>query len=216
LHLLVYLLEYMKMHGPRNIKQVNCSDRFIICQYYFVASCDQDLLRNSFVISLTAARNKPSARGKNGKEVVTRIHNRKQQEVGSTHIMRHVLGLNTVVFRLTCALVRGEVGWGTPLQDWRLWIRIPMGSFHFFIHLILPDALTLGSTQPPTEMSYLLTPRNIVLLEKINGFHLVKKFPAFYGTRTFITSFTSARHLSLSYVGSIRSMPHIPLPENTS
>ena len=37
-----------------------------------------------------------------------------------------------------------------------------------------------------------------VLLKKLTGFQLVK-FPAFYGTRRFITAFTSARHLSLSY-----------------
>jgi hypothetical protein len=30
------------------------------------------------------------------------------------------------------------------------------------------------------------------------GFQLVKKFPAFYGTRKFITAFTSAHHLSLA------------------
>jgi len=30
-----------------------------------------------------------------------------------------------------------------------------------------------------------------------NLFQLVKKFPAFYGTRMFITTFTSALHLSL-------------------
>ena len=36
-----------------------------------------------------------------------------------------------------------------------------------------------------------------VLLEKLTGFHLVKKFPAFYGTQRFITAFTRARHLSL-------------------
>ena len=35
------------------------------------------------------------------------------------------------------------------------------------------------------------------ILEKLTGFQLVKKFPAFYGTRRFITTFTSARHLSL-------------------
>jgi hypothetical protein len=37
-----------------------------------------------------------------------------------------------------------------------------------------------------------------VLLEKLTGLQLVKNFPAFYGTRRFITAFTSARHLSLS------------------
>jgi len=44
----------------------------------------------------------------------------------------------------------------------------------------------------------LLTPWNRILLEKLAGFQPVKKFAAFYGTRRFITAFTSACHLSLS------------------
>ena len=36
------------------------------------------------------------------------------------------------------------------------------------------------------------------LLEKLIGSQPVKKFTTFYGTRRFITVFTSARHLSLS------------------
>jgi hypothetical protein len=44
---------------------------------------------------------------------------------------------------------------------------------------------------------YLLTPGSRVL-EKLTDLQLAKKFPAFYGTRRFITAFTSARHLSLS------------------
>ena len=35
-------------------------------------------------------------------------------------------------------------------------------------------------------------------LEKLIGSQLVKKFPAFYGTRRFITALTSAHHQSLS------------------
>jgi hypothetical protein len=46
-------------------------------------------------------------------------------------------------------------------------------------------------------LSDLLTLQSRVLLEKLTGLQLVK-FPAFYGTRRFITAFTSARHLSLS------------------
>jgi len=46
--------------------------------------------------------------------------------------------------------------------------------------------------------TYLLTPWSRVLLEKLTGLQLVKKFPAFYGTRRFITALTIARHLSLS------------------
>jgi len=44
----------------------------------------------------------------------------------------------------------------------------------------------------------LLITWNRVLLEKLTGFQLVKKFPAFYGTTRFITAFTNARHLSLN------------------
>jgi len=41
--------------------------------------------------------------------------------------------------------------------------------------------------------SYLL--HRTVLLEKLTNSQLVKKFPAFYGTQRFITTFASARHL---------------------
>ena len=62
------------------------------------------------------------------------------------------------------------------------------------------------------SLTHLLTPWSRVLLEKLTGFQLVKKFPAFYGTRVFITAFTSARHLSLSWASSIQSIP----PHSTS
>jgi len=47
-------------------------------------------------------------------------------------------------------------------------------------------------------LTYLLTPCITVLLEMLTGFQLVKKFSTYYGTRMFVTAFTSARHLSLS------------------
>ena len=63
----------------------------------------------------------------------------------------------------------------------------------------------------------LLTPCSEVLLEKLTGLQLVTKFPTFYGTRRFITAFTSSRHLSLSLASSIQSLPHpIPLPNDPS
>jgi len=49
---------------------------------------------------------------------------------------------------------------------------------------------------PYRILTYLL--HEAVLLEKLPASQLVKQFPAFYGTRRFITAFTSARHLSLS------------------
>ena len=61
-------------------------------------------------------------------------------------------------------------------------------------------------------LTYSLTPHSTVFLTKLNGLQLVKKFPAFYGTRRFITAFTSSRQLSLSRANSIQSIP----PQATS
>ena len=58
-------------------------------------------------------------------------------------------------------------------------------------------------------LSYLLTPWCRVLLEKLTGLQLVKKFPAFHGTRRFITALTSVCHLSLSWASPMQSIyPH--------
>ena len=46
---------------------------------------------------------------------------------------------------------------------------------------------------PHLWYSYLLTPWCRFLLEKLTGLQLVEKFPAFYGTRRFISLFTRAR-----------------------
>jgi len=46
-----------------------------------------------------------------------------------------------------------------------------------------------------------------VLLEKLTVPQPVNKFPAFYETRMFITAFTTARHMSLSWASSTHS-PH--------
>ena len=56
---------------------------------------------------------------------------------------------------------------------------------------------------------YLLTPWCRVVLEKLTGLQLVKKFPAFHGTRRFITALTSVHHLFLSWASPIQSIyPH--------
>ena len=58
-------------------------------------------------------------------------------------------------------------------------------------------------------LTYLLTPWCRVLLEQLTGLQLVKKFPAFHGTRSFITALTSVRNLSLSWASPIQSIyPH--------
>jgi len=54
-----------------------------------------------------------------------------------------------------------------------------------------------------------LTPWYRVLLEKLTGLQLFKKFPAFHGTRMFINALTSVRHLSLSWASPIQPIyPH--------
>ena len=54
--------------------------------------------------------------------------------------------------------------------------------------------------------TYLLTPCSRVLLAKITSSKLVNKLSAFYGTRRFITTFTSARQLSVSWASLIQSI----------
>ena len=59
-------------------------------------------------------------------------------------------------------------------------------------------------------LTYLLTPYSTVILEKLTGSQLVKKFPTFYGTRRFITTLTSASQLFLFWSSSIQSIsPHL-------
>jgi len=57
---------------------------------------------------------------------------------------------------------------------------------------------------------YLLTAWCRVLLEKLTGLQLVKKFPAFHGTRWLITALTSVRHLSPSWASPIQSIYRHP------
>ena len=72
--------------------------------------------------------------------------------------------------------------------------------------------MKIGESYQAVDMffsTYLLTPWCRVLLEQLTGLQLVKKFPAFYGTRRFITALASLRHLSLSWASPIQSIyPH--------
>ena len=71
------------------------------------------------------------------------------------------------------------------------------------------DNISLNSSW--NEICFRLTyfPRCRVLLEKLTGLQLVKKFPAFHGTRRFITALTSVCHPSLSWASPIQSIyPH--------
>jgi hypothetical protein len=67
-----------------------------------------------------------------------------------------------------------------------------------FLHVIIPSQCRCNIFLDLLLLNYLLTPWSRVLLGKLIGSQLVKNFPAFYGTRKFITAFTNARHFSLS------------------
>jgi hypothetical protein len=64
------------------------------------------------------------------------------------------------------------------------------------------DTLTV---EPQYVIEVLLTPWSRILLEKLTGLQLVKKYPVFYGTRRFITAFMNAHHLSLSWASAVQS-----------
>jgi hypothetical protein len=89
--------------------------------------------------------------------------------------------------------------------------RMLLCEWHISVLLV---ANLLSSTEDFTYSS--LTPYSTVLLEKLTGLQLVKKFPAFYGTSEFITAFTSVRHLSLSWASSFQFIPHLLLLEDPS
>ena len=88
-------------------------------------------------------------------------------------------------------------------------IFVPLGCCVAQICDPFPHFETNTSKLHPRRSKYLLTLWCRVLLEKLIGLQLVKKFPAFYGTRRFNTALTSVRHTSLSWASPIQSIcPH--------
>jgi len=84
-----------------------------------------------------------------------------------------------------------------PIHSFIIYMNI---NLTFQIHELLSQIFGLA---------YLLTTWCRVLLEQLTALLLVKKFPAFHGTRRFITALTSFRHLSLSWASPIESIfPH--------
>ena len=97
-----------------------------------------------------------------------------------------------------------------PEESYRLWCVVVCDQENSKMRRPWPP-LGRSATENKTNKRYLitylftflLTEWSTVLLEKLTGFQLVKKFPIFCGTRKFFTSFTSAQHLSLSSASSI-------------
>ena len=78
---------------------------------------------------------------------------------------------------------------------------------HYVTHLTFLNEPTIYNS---LALTYLLTPWCRVLLEKLTGLQLVKNFPAFHGTRRFITALTSVHQLSLSWANPIQSTDPYP------
>ena len=99
----------------------------------------------------------------------------------------------------------------TTLYSNKQWDNIKVQSCSFLlienntVHFKTPFTSKSTLQNIGLRNTYLLTPWCRVLLEKLTGLQLVKKFPAFYGTRRFITAFTSFRHPSLSWASPIQS-----------
>ena len=69
----------------------------------------------------------------------------------------------------------------------------------------------IGALGTQTRFIKVLLTYSMVHSPSWEALQLVKKFPAFHGTRRFITALTSVRHLSLSWASPIQSIyPHSP------
>ena len=116
---------------------------------------------------------------------------------GQVKLIRIQITSSTSVERLTTNVTQNKYGQKKNL----------FSLLHDSVHnAIFRETLTYLLTY---LLSYLLTQWNRVLLERLTDIQLAKKFPAFYGTRKFITAFTNARYLSLPWANSIPSIsPH--------
>ena len=99
------------------------------------------------------------------------------------------------------------------------------GGSHVIFHLRRKPRETRTHTHTHTDiyiyiylyihthtLTYLLTPWSRVLLEKLTGSAARQEIPRIFGTRRFLTVFTSAHHMSLSWANSVQS----PQPPPTS
>jgi len=83
----------------------------------------------------------------------------------------------------------------------------------FWIPIFYPKNIKIKLHSLTHSLAQSLTPRSRVFLEKLTVPQQVKKFPAFYGVRRFITALTSTP--TCPYPEPVQSSPcsPIPLPE---
>jgi hypothetical protein len=81
------------------------------------------------------------------------------------------------------------------LEEFFLFSRIPSGTM---ADVAMIQGQLTGVTMIQTTHRRELAPRSRGLPEKLTRPQLLRKFPAVYGTRRFITALTTAHYLSLS------------------
>jgi hypothetical protein len=81
-------------------------------------------------------------------------------------------------------------------------VGFPCNKLQILQQILRPMAIAL-----PAVVGLLHIPWRTILLGKVTGSQLVKKFPALYGTRGFINAFTSVGHLYPFWNSSIQSIP---------
>jgi len=107
----------------------------------------------------------------------------------SAHLSHHVQPDVTSSSASVSFYLHYTMSWKLPTVQLPTWTFLP--DINVIMHLSLFPCV-LHAPQP------LFTPCSRILLEKLTGSQPVKKFPEFYGTRKFITAFTTTPHLFLS------------------
>ena len=93
-----------------------------------------------------------------------------------------------------------------PEESYRLWCVVVYDLETSRIRRPWPALGRSTTGKKCIRIVMLLTAWGRVLLEKLTGLQLVKIFPAFHGTRTFITALKSVRQLSLYWASPIQSI----------
>ena len=121
--------------------------------------------------------------------------------------------IRTITFTITSPRIRNALLQRTTLELSRYKISTGFQA-HLFCMLRVLDTNVEAFTNQcwHSSVTYLLTPRSRVLLEKLTGSAASQEIPRIFGTRRFITVLASARHLSLSWATlkcTFSKLPHI-------
>ena len=151
--------------------------------------------------------------------------NRNKQLYYSVHCktcFRHDVSERPITFicKLYLAVIPSRFSWSECLATEPITISCYLTCAANYIHIRhnsnTVSMLTKAASGSKPVFTYLLNSWSTAFLEQLTGLQIAKAFHAFYGTRRFITAFTSVRHLYLSWASWTQSKPLLPLPEDPS